>query len=373
MRRHRLILDRHFYGSQIIDLSTFEMNVRLYTLHPNRKMLQLLQQSLRLSPTVNALWLCYAKAETIRHWYQVAAVDAHDFAAILCIIHTQYHDARVFLNGNHWTIRRPWQHALRHTFKLDTVIGRPPTATTARRVAAMVPAEALLRCTANLEWTFSSPDVCRCLWLLQPGTQPGLLEVLRCRVQRRKLHISVVILCPDTHPYALMLRQWHTANPVQCSIIFEGQVNTLPLILDQTHEKTESARQPLTAYWVTDAADPLVSTSDVVSHMGNHVRSGTGSFSPPMPGKFVPSQQHDLRKVLWQRWTTLTDEGRPAIRWPQHRWVTHLNAITALLAIAPCTCGTPVAKWKCEVGAHLGLSCALRCFCACLLCCLHAR
>ena len=38
-----------------------------------------------------------------------------------------------------------------------------------------------------------------------------------------------------------------------------------------------------------------------------------------------------------------------------------------------CTCGLLVAKWKCEVGAHLGLNCALRCLCACLLCFLHAR
>ena len=38
-----------------------------------------------------------------------------------------------------------------------------------------------------------------------------------------------------------------------------------------------------------------------------------------------------------------------------------------------CTCGSVVAKWKCEVGAHLGLSCALRCLCACLLCFWHAR
>ena len=37
-----------------------------------------------------------------------------------------------------------------------------------------------------------------------------------------------------------------------------------------------------------------------------------------------------------------------------------------------CTCGSLVAKCKCEGGAHLGLSCALRCLCACLLCFLHA-
>ena len=38
-----------------------------------------------------------------------------------------------------------------------------------------------------------------------------------------------------------------------------------------------------------------------------------------------------------------------------------------------CTCGSLVAKWKCEVGAHLGLICALGCLCACFLCFLHAR
>ena len=48
----------------------------------------------------------------------------------------------------------------------------------------------------------------------------------------------------------------------------------------------------------------------------------------------------------------------------QRRWIT---------AWLSCTCGSLVAKWKCEVGAHLGLSCALRCLCACLLCFLHAR
>ena len=179
-----MILDRHFYGSQVIDLSTFDTNARLYTLHPNTKMLQLLQQSLRLSPTVHALWLRYAEAETIQKWYQVAALDAHNFVAILCMIHTQYHDTHIFLHGSHWAITRPWQHTLRHTFKFDTMIGMPPTATVARRVAAMVPAAALLGYTANLEWIFGSPNACRCLWLLQQDTQPGLLEVLRHRVRR---------------------------------------------------------------------------------------------------------------------------------------------------------------------------------------------
>ena len=38
-----------------------------------------------------------------------------------------------------------------------------------------------------------------------------------------------------------------------------------------------------------------------------------------------------------------------------------------------CTCGSLGAKWKCKNGAHLGLSCTLRCLCACWLCVLHAR
>ena len=38
-----------------------------------------------------------------------------------------------------------------------------------------------------------------------------------------------------------------------------------------------------------------------------------------------------------------------------------------------CTCGSLVAKWKREVGAHLGLSYALRCLCACSLCFWHAK
>ena len=60
----------------------------------------------------------------------------------------------------------------------------------------------------------------------------------------------------------------------------------------------------------------------------------------------------------------------------------HVRSLTSPLSatytapqvgVQSCTCGSLVANWKCEVGAHLGLSCALRCLCACLLCVLHAR
>ena len=47
-----MILDRKFYGSQASDLFVFDTSAPLYTLHPHRKMLQLLQQHIRLSPTV---------------------------------------------------------------------------------------------------------------------------------------------------------------------------------------------------------------------------------------------------------------------------------------------------------------------------------
>ena len=52
--------------------------------------------------------------------------------------------------------------------------------------------------------------------------------------------------------------------------------------------------------------------------------------------------------------------------------VTHLDFKTHLTS-KECTRGSLVGKSKCEVGAHLGLSCALRCLCACLLCVLHAK
>ena len=36
------------------------------------------------------------------------------------------------------------------------------------------------------------------------------------------------------------------------------------------------------------------------------------------------------------QWDTLTAEARAAHRWPQHKWVSHLNAMNQLLAVAPC-------------------------------------
>ena len=36
-----------------------------------------------------------------------------------------------------------------------------------------------------------------------------------------------------------------------------------------------------------------------------------------------------------------------------------VETTVAVFAGCNCTCGSLVARWKCEVGAHLGLSCAL--------------
>ena len=43
-----------------------------------------------------------------------------------------------------------------------------------------------------------------------------------------------------------------------------------------------------------------------------------------------------LRDEFWTQWDTLTTQARGAHRWPQHKWVTHLNAMNQLLATAPC-------------------------------------
>jgi|UniRef100_A0A7S4GA06 hypothetical protein len=96
IRRHKIVLERSMHGAASIDVSSFDNSAPLFTLHPHRKMLQLLQQHLRTSPTLNRTWQRYAHLESISNWRQVAALDAHDFTAIAHTIHTQYHDTRIF-------------------------------------------------------------------------------------------------------------------------------------------------------------------------------------------------------------------------------------------------------------------------------------
>ena len=166
VRRHRAVLNRSMYGSTPIDISSFDTSAPLHVLHPCRKMLQLLQQHMRLSPTLQQMWLRYTELESIENWRQVASLDAHDFTAILHTIHTQYHDTTTYMQGSQWTIPRPWEHLWRQTFCLDSVIGIAPGHTAARRVGSTVPAEKLMGCVHDPKWIFQSPETCRCLWLI---------------------------------------------------------------------------------------------------------------------------------------------------------------------------------------------------------------
>ena len=283
IRRHRIVLERSMYGAASIDVSSFDNSAPLFTLHPHRKMLQLLQQHLRTSPTLNRAWQRYADLESISNWRQVAALDAHDFTAIAHTIHTQYHDTRIFFQGSHWAIPRPWEYLWRQTFKLDTVIGITPSNTGARRVTAFVPAEKLIGCIAEPDWIFSSPEDCRCLSLIQPDTHARLLHALRARMAQNDKKTSVIILCPDTHPFQPTLRAWCDELPMHCCDILTGTVNTLPLLRDHTHKRTQSAQVHVTAYWITGTTDTLVSMNDITSHIGTQALTRTirATFSPP--------------------------------------------------------------------------------------------
>ena len=76
--------------------------------------------------------------------------------------------------------------------------------------------------------------------------------------------------------------------------------------------------------------------NDITSHIGMQTRCIHGTYTPPPQDTCLPFDKTALRRDFWNRWDTLTNEARNAHRWPQHRWVTHLNAMNQLLAIAPC-------------------------------------
>ena len=299
-------------------------------------MLQLLQQHMRLSPTLQQAWLRYADLESIENWRQVASLDAHDFAAILHTIHTQYHDTVRYMQGSHWTIPRPWEYLWRQTFRLDTVVGITPIHTAAKRVASVVPAERLIGCIPDPSWIFHSPEACRCLWPVQPDVSRHLLDALHARTQRAHTHTSVIVLCPDAHHFHVMLQTWCTTPHMNCCVLFGGLVNSLPFLRDHTDKQTAAARIPLTVFWMTNSKNTMVTMNDVTSHIGMQARCIGGTYTPPPQHMCLPSNRTLLRNDFWDRWDTLTTEARNAHRWPRHKWVTHLNAMTQLLAIAPC-------------------------------------
>ena len=336
VQRRRAILNRSMYGSTPIDISSFDTSAPLHALHPCRKMLQLLQQHVRLSPTLQQMWMRYTELESIENWRQVASLDAHDFAVILYTIHTQYHDTSKFIQGSHWTIPRPREHMWRQTFHLDSVIGITPGHTAARRVACTVPAEKLMGGVQEPQWIFQSPEACRCLWLIQPDARTPLLDALSTRMRKPQTHTSVIVLCPQTHHLDVTLNNWCNIHPTNCCVIFTGSVNTLPLLRDHSHKHTNAAPISLTAFWVTVKRDDMVTMNDITSHIGMQTRCIHGTYTPPPQDMCLPSDKTALRRDFWNRWDTLTNEARHAHRWPQHKWVTHLNAMNQLLAIAPC-------------------------------------
>ena len=163
--------------------------------------------------------LGFVVTESIENWRQVASLDAHDFAAILYTIHTQYHDTSKFIQGSHWTIPRPWEHMWRQTFHLDSVIGITPDHTAARRVACTVPAEKLMGGVQEPQWIFQSPEACRCLWLIQPDAGTPLLDALSTRMRKPQTHTSVIVLCPQTHHFHVTLNNWCNIHPTNCCVI----------------------------------------------------------------------------------------------------------------------------------------------------------
>ena len=148
-------------------------------------------------------------------------------------------------------------------------------------MTAFVLAEKLIGCIAEPDWIFSSSEDCRCLWLIQPDTNTRLLHALRARMAQNDKKTSVIILCPDTHPFQPTLRAWCDETPMHCYDVLTGTVNTLPLLRDHTHKRTPSAHVHVTAYWITGTTDTLVSMNDITSHIGTQARTIRATFSPP--------------------------------------------------------------------------------------------
>ena len=193
------------------------------------------------------------------------------------------------------------------------------------------PLQRLIGCRVEPDWVFSSPEDCRCLWLIQPDTPARLLPTLWARMTHRNKITSVIILCPDTHPFRPILQTWCNEVPSRCCGILTGKINTLLLLRDHAHKHTQSAGVHLTAFWIRGATNTLVSTIDVTSHVGTQVLTIEATFYPPIPGTCLRCNKPQLRDEFWTQWNTVTAEACAAHRWFQHKWVAHLNAMNQLL------------------------------------------
>ena len=325
VHRQRAVHNRSMYGSTPIDISSFDTNAPLHALHPCRKMLQLLQQHMRLSPTLQQIWMRYTELESIENWRQVASLDAQDFAAILHTIHTQYHDTPTYMQGSHWTIPPPWEHLWRQTFHLDSVIGFTPGHTAARRVACTVPAEKLMGGVSEAQCIFQSPESCWCRWLVQPDAGALLLDALSTRMHKPQTHTSMMVQCPHTHHLHITVSTWCDIHPTNCCIFFTGSVNTFPLLRDHSHKHTDTAPISLTAFLMTRKRDDMVTMNDITSHIGMQTHCIHGTYTPPPQDMCLPSDKTTLLRDFWDRWDALTNEARNAHRWPRHKWVTPLE------------------------------------------------
>ena len=160
-------------SSSNLDLHVFDVTCKLRVLHPHRRVLQLLQRQIAMSPTLSHNWQRYANLETIKHWRTTSALDLFEFSACVATICRQYNHTQCFVHGAFHGLPYAWHDMWRRTFRLDTVIGLPQHTTAAQRVVAIVRGETLLRCAPTIDCVFASPQPCRAFWPVQPTQTPA--------------------------------------------------------------------------------------------------------------------------------------------------------------------------------------------------------
>ena len=184
----------------------------------------------------------------------------------------------------------------RTTFQLDTVMGMGPCNTDARRVTATVPVETLLGCVPEKLWVFTSPEPCRCLWLVQPDDHIRLLQQLQHRVHHhRDKNTSVIIACPDMHPIAVALEQWHAANAGSCTLLAVGNIPTQPFLGAHGEHRQTYTPLPCHVYWVTGRHEHNVSLNDIVANVGMHARRAGLQFHEPLQSKCTAHPHYEVK------------------------------------------------------------------------------
>ena len=172
---------------------------------------------------------------------------------------------------------------------------------------------------------------------LDNGSTRNSVVVLRIR---RNFCRTVPLDAKNNHTkYEPQSQQWRPRTGIA-----SGQPRFQTLHIFPPNHRTACSKHPKEGKWWPHSTCGLTSPCQIALY---------GPLTPQYVGQTPPSAP----KQPYLLWTLAADNLQPR-RGP---------------LLGYCTCGSLVAKWKCEVGAHLGLSCALRCLCACLLCVLHAR